>query len=87
MILADVFRNSQLSRDAELKTSHSDTPLVVQFAASNGKDAADAAQLVAPFVSGVDINCGCPQSWAMQEEIGAFLSSRPERGKCVIGSY
>ena len=38
-----------------------DRPLVVQFAASNARDFADAAKLVAPFADGVDLNCGCPQ--------------------------
>ena len=40
-----------------------DRPLVVQFAASNWKDFADAAELVAPFADGVDLNCGCPQRY------------------------
>ena len=38
-----------------------DRPLVVQFAARNGKEFADAAELVAPFADAVDLNCGCPQ--------------------------
>lgn len=29
-------------------------------------------------VAVVDLNCGCPQSWAMQDGIGARLSSQPE---------
>ena len=40
-----------------------DRPLVVQFAAHNAKDFADAAELVAPFADGVDLNCGCPQRY------------------------
>ncbi|KAJ3371996.1 tRNA-dihydrouridine(20a/20b) synthase [NAD(P)+]-like protein [Kappamyces sp. JEL0680] len=78
MILADVFRNSSLSREAELTTSVQDTPLVVQFAASNARDAADAAEMVARHTNGVDINCGCPQPWAYQEGIGSFLLTKPE---------
>jgi len=42
-----------------------DRPLVVQFAAHNAKDFADAAELVAPFADGVDLNCGCPQRYYM----------------------
>ena len=43
--------------------SAGDRPLVVQFAASNAKDFADTAELVAPFADGVDLNCGCPQRY------------------------
>ena len=78
MILADVFKNSQFSREAELSTCKGDDPLVVQFAASNSLDAADAAELVAKYVNGVDINCGCPQTWAIKEGIGSYLISKPE---------
>ena len=39
-----------------------DRPLVVQFAARNAKEFADASELVAPFADAVDLNCGCPQS-------------------------
>jgi tRNA-dihydrouridine synthase 4 len=84
MILADVFRNSALSRDCELQISHSDDPLIVQFAASNGKDAADAAEMVCRYSNGVDINCGCPQSWAWQEGIGSYLSSHPEITEDIV---
>lgn len=66
MILASVFRNSSVSREAELKMTKNE-PVIVQFAANNSLDAADAAELVAPFVSGVDLNCGCPQKWAISE--------------------
>lgn len=38
-----------------------DRPLVAQFAASNVEEFARASELVAPFVDGVDLNCGCPQ--------------------------
>jgi tRNA-dihydrouridine synthase 4 len=84
MILADVFRNSALSRDAEFITNEKDEPLVVQFAAQNGKDAADAAEMVARYCNGVDINCGCPQKWAIQEGIGSFLLTQPETVKDIV---
>ena len=44
-----------------LNVAVGDRPLVVQFAARNGKEFADAAELVAPFADAVDLNCGCPQ--------------------------
>jgi tRNA-dihydrouridine synthase 4 len=27
---------------------------------------------------GVDLNCGCPQSWATKEGIGACMMNKPE---------
>lgn len=52
--------------------------LVIQFAATNPNDLAAAAELAAPWVDAVDINCGCPQRWAIQERIGAHLMTEPE---------
>jgi len=78
MILADVFRNSSEGRDNEFRTTLEDIPVVVQFAASNPKDLADAAEMVAKYANGVDLNCGCPQKWAIHEHIGAYLMDCPE---------
>lgn len=39
---------------------------------------ARASSLAAPFVSGVDLNCGCPQGWACAETLGAALMNRRE---------
>lgn len=55
-----------------------DRPLVVQFAATNSTDFARAAELVAPFADGVDLNCGCPQRWALSSGYGAALIKQPE---------
>ena len=54
-----------------------DRPLVVQFAATNAEDFARAAELVAPFSDAVDLNCGCPQRWALSEGYGAALIKQP----------
>ena len=35
--------------------------------------------MVQPFCDGFDINCGCPQSWACREGLGAQLLQ--EKGK------
>jgi len=78
MIVADSFVQSSKARDNEFTTSDGDRPLVVQFAAHNAKDFADAAELVAPFADGVDLNCGCPQRWALAEGYGAHLIKHPE---------
>ncbi|KAI1310826.1 tRNA-dihydrouridine(20a/20b) synthase [NAD(P)+]-like protein [Mortierella claussenii] len=84
MILADVFSASNYSRDCEFSTNLLDDPVVIQFAASNGVDLANAAELAAPFVSGIDINCGCPQKWAIHEKIGSHLMSDPETVRDMI---
>lgn len=53
---------------------HADeTPLVAQFGAKNGQEFSQSIQFIAPYVDAVDLNCGCPQKWALQEGIGASL--------------
>lgn len=84
MILADVFASSNYARECEFSTNILDDPVVIQFAASNGLDLANAAELAAPFVSGIDINCGCPQKWAIQEKIGSHLMSDPETVRDMV---
>lgn len=62
-----------------------DTPVVIQFAARNAFEFANAAELAAPYVDGIDLNCGCPQRWALQEGIGAKLMHiDPEHLKDMI---
>ena len=41
-----------------------DKPLIVQFAANKAEFFSGAAELVARYCNGVDLNCGCPQRWA-----------------------
>ncbi|KAJ2079533.1 tRNA dihydrouridine synthase [Coemansia sp. RSA 988] len=77
MILADVFKSSAFARQ-DYTTNNSDCPVVVQFAAHSPTDLAQAAEIVAPYADGIDLNCGCPQRWAYKECIGAYLSERPE---------
>ncbi|XP_068759376.1 tRNA-dihydrouridine(20a/20b) synthase [NAD(P)+]-like [Montipora capricornis] len=84
MIVSDCFVKSVKARDKELSTNTGDRPLVVQFAASNSRDFADAAEIVAPFVDGFDLNCGCPQRWALQEGYGAKLINNPELIKDIV---
>lgn len=78
MIISDSFVKSQKARDAEFTTGKGDRPLVVQFAANNATDLANAAELVYRYSDGVDLNCGCPQRWAMAEGYGAHLLAHPE---------
>ncbi|KAJ3216891.1 tRNA-dihydrouridine(20a/20b) synthase [NAD(P)+]-like protein [Dinochytrium kinnereticum] len=84
MILSDVFKRSSIARDCDFTTNAADDPVVVQFAASKPEDLADAADLVARYSSGVDLNCGCPQKWAISEEIGCFLMEKPDTVKEMV---
>lgn len=84
MILADSFIQSEKARNNEFSTNNSDKPLIVQFAAKNVYDFLNAAELVAPYCSGVDLNCGCPQRWALKEGYGADLLKKPDFVKDLI---
>ncbi|XP_015261568.1 PREDICTED: tRNA-dihydrouridine(20a/20b) synthase [NAD(P)+]-like isoform X2 [Gekko japonicus] len=78
MIIAADFVRSVKARHSEFTTNQGDHPLIVQFAAKEAQVLADAACIVSPFADGIDINCGCPQRWAMAEGYGACLINRPE---------
>ncbi|KAH7039686.1 uncharacterized protein B0I36DRAFT_357085 [Microdochium trichocladiopsis] len=91
MILAKEFNRSTIARDSDftialpslasptgaLSTSRQ-PPTIVQFGANVPAELARAASLVAPYASGVDLNCGCPQSWACAETLGAALMEERE---------
>jgi len=79
MIVANSFVQSEKCRNVDLVTNKLDTPLIAQFAASNALDFASAAEIAYPLVDGIDLNCGCPQQWAMQEGYGAQLLKTPEK--------
>ncbi|KAI0889399.1 FMN-linked oxidoreductase [Annulohypoxylon maeteangense] len=55
-----------------------EVPTIAQFGASQPLELSRAASLAAPYVNGVDLNCGCPQSWACAEKLGAALMERRE---------
>uniref|UniRef100_A0A8C8HA34 tRNA-dihydrouridine(20a/20b) synthase [NAD(P)+]-like n=1 Tax=Oncorhynchus tshawytscha TaxID=74940 RepID=A0A8C8HA34_ONCTS len=84
MIVAPDFMRSVKARDSEFTTNEADRPLIVQFAASDAQTLADAACVVAPFSDGVDLNCGCPQRWAMSDGYGACLINKPELVKDMV---
>ncbi|KHN94175.1 Dihydrouridine synthase [Metarhizium album ARSEF 1941] len=75
MILAKEFNRSEFARDSDLtiSTTAPQPPTILQFGANSPLELARASSLAAPFVSGVDLNCGCPQSWACAESLGAAL--------------
>ncbi|OCF42936.1 tRNA-dihydrouridine synthase 4 [Kwoniella heveanensis CBS 569] len=52
--------------------------MIAQFASPNPTSLADAAELISPYVDGLDLNCGCPQRWAYNEGIGCALLRKPE---------
>ena len=80
MIVASTFLASQLSRDVEFMTceteQESGASLVAQFAAVDGVELASASALVASRVEGIDLNCGCPQKWAIKSGIGSGLAAQ-----------
>ncbi|KAK2847154.1 hypothetical protein Q5P01_010153 [Channa striata] len=84
MIVAADFMRSVKARDSEFTTNECDRPLIVQFAAHDAQTLADAACVVAPFSDGVDLNCGCPQRWAMSAGYGACLINKPELVKDMV---
>ncbi|WAR25752.1 DUS4L-like protein [Mya arenaria] len=61
-----------------------DRPLIVQFAAHNDIDFGNAAEIVAPYSDGVDLNCGCPQRWAMADGYGACLIHKPNLVQDIV---
>ncbi|KAH3880911.1 tRNA-dihydrouridine(20a/20b) synthase [NAD(P)+]-like [Dreissena polymorpha] len=77
MIIANSFVASLKARDSEFTTCREDRPLIVQFAAHNDVDFGNAAGIVSPYADGVDLNCGCPQRWAMADGYGACLIKKP----------
>ncbi|QIW95133.1 hypothetical protein AMS68_000651 [Peltaster fructicola] len=87
MILAHEFIRSQYARDSDFTTCPEEREstsedrqhaLIAQFASSEPEEFARAAELIAPWVDGVDLNCGCPQSWAIKEGIGCSLMTSPD---------
>ncbi len=84
MIIAESFNRSEQSRVADFSTCEEDTPLVAQLGTNSPIEFGAAAVKLSPYVDAVDLNCGCPQRWAVQEEIGAFLSGQPEMVSDII---
>ncbi|KAL5498241.1 DUS4 [Sanghuangporus vaninii] len=53
--------------------------LIAQLAASEPEHFADAVELIRAHADCVDLNCGCPQSWAYNEQIGCWLLRHPDK--------
>ncbi|CAG8567060.1 3900_t:CDS:2 [Acaulospora morrowiae] len=84
MILAKEFKNSGVARDSDFTTNRSDTSLIIQFASNDGVELLRAVEFVVGYVDGIDINCGCPQKWAINEGIGVHLMENPETVRDMI---
>lgn len=78
MIISNSFCRSEKARSSEFSTNNQDTPLITQFASNNNVDILHGSQMVYNYCDGVDINCGCPQRWAMQDGYGSYLLKKPE---------
>ncbi|XP_030377095.1 tRNA-dihydrouridine(20a/20b) synthase [NAD(P)+]-like [Scaptodrosophila lebanonensis] len=85
MIIAESFNNSEKARQNEFTTSpEDDQPLIAQFAAKDAQEFVTAAQLIYPYCDGIDLNCGCPQSWAISKGYGCGLLRQPELLREVV---
>lgn len=78
MIMADSFCQSSKARYNEFSTSFGDQPVIAQFAANTTIDYLSAAEMISPYVDGIDLNCGCPQRWAIATGYGCALLNNPE---------
>ncbi|KAK7421030.1 tRNA dihydrouridine synthase [Neonectria punicea] len=91
MMLAKEFNRNSFARDSgtsffpsppppnfTVSTNPDQPATIVQFGANVPLELARAAALVAPRANGVDLNCGCPQSWACAEKLGAALMGHRE---------
>ncbi|KAH8736761.1 hypothetical protein BGZ61DRAFT_2608 [Ilyonectria robusta] len=80
MVLAKEFNRNSFARDSDItvSTNPGQPVTIVQFGANVPLEMARAAALVAPSTNGVDLNCGCPQSWACAEKLGAALMGHRE---------
>ncbi|KAH9577295.1 tRNA-dihydrouridine synthase [Trypanosoma melophagium] len=78
MIMADSFTRSDAARHSDFSLYTGENCLVTQIASCSGPVAAQAAALLAPYCDAIDINCGCPQRWAMKEGLGSALLQKPE---------
>jgi len=86
MILAKEFNRSILARDSDFTTSPNPPPTIAQLGVNSPLEIARTTTLLAPHVNGIDINCGCPQSWACAETLGAALMQKPDLVASMVSS-
>ncbi|KAN0117027.1 FMN-linked oxidoreductase [Hyaloscypha variabilis] len=73
MILAKEFNRSLAARDSDFTLSPTSPPTIAQLGVNSPLEISRTTTLLSPFINGIDINCGCPQSWACAESLGAAL--------------
>ncbi|GAA28153.2 tRNA-dihydrouridine synthase 4-like [Clonorchis sinensis] len=78
MVMADSFVRSAKARETEFTTCPADRPLIVQLASKDPCELSVATEMLAPYCEGIDLNCGCPQKWAMESSLGSALLRKPE---------
>ncbi|CZR61763.1 related to A.brasilense nifR3 protein [Phialocephala subalpina] len=86
MILAKEFNRSILARDSDFTTSLFSPPTIAQFGCNSPLEISRATTLISPHVNGIDLNCGCPQSWACAETLGAALMNKRELVTSMVAS-
>lgn len=79
MIMSESFVRSADARASDFSLFDGEDKLVVQLAGTSSATMAAAAAMVAPYCDAIDINCGCPQKWAMREGIGSALLEKPQQ--------
>jgi tRNA-dihydrouridine synthase 4 len=84
MLVAKEFTRHPHARYTEFSTNNKDHLVIAQFAAKDAVTLGRAAEMVAQYVDGIDLNCGCPQTWACQEGIGAGLMKDPEAVRDMV---
>jgi tRNA-dihydrouridine synthase 4 len=60
--------------------------MIVQLGVNSPVEISRTATMVAPYAAGIDINCGCPQSWACAETLGAALMHQRELVASMVSS-
>ncbi|CAH8661927.1 unnamed protein product [Schistosoma bovis] len=84
MILANSFIRSEKARNVEFTTCSNDRPLIVQLASNDPCEFAIATEMLAPYCDGIDLNCGCPQPWAISSGLGSALLKEPEKVANIV---
>ncbi|KAI5206007.1 tRNA-dihydrouridine synthase [Aureobasidium subglaciale] len=78
------FIRHPVARSSDFSTHQNEGPVIAQFASNDPVEFGRAAEMIGPWVNGVDLNCGCPQSWAMKEGIGCSMMGNPEKVAAMI---
>jgi tRNA-dihydrouridine synthase len=78
------FIRHPVARSSDFSTHPDEGPVIAQFASNDPVEFGRAAEMIGPWVNGVDLNCGCPQSWALKEGIGCSMMSNPAKVAAMI---